>query len=102
MSRNAFVDLGFSKEEATALHIRAQLAATLEQYIERQGWTQAEAGRALKVKQPVISKIVNGDIDRLSIEFLVKLMVRAGLPVNVSSGRGRHARRMTHRRSAAA
>jgi len=97
MSRNPFLDLGFSREEATALHIRSQLAATLEQYIERKGWSQAETARALKVPQPTVSKIINGNIDKLSIEFLVKLMVRAGLPVDVSSGRGRHATRMSHR-----
>jgi predicted XRE-type DNA-binding protein len=49
MSRNPFLDLGFSREEATALHIRSQLAATLEQYIERQGWNQKEAAGELKV-----------------------------------------------------
>jgi len=37
MSRNSFLDLGFSPEEATALHIRSQLAATLEQYIGHNG-----------------------------------------------------------------
>ena len=97
MSRNPFLDLGFSREEATALHIRSQLAASLEQHIERHGWNQAEAARALKVPQPTVSKIVNGNIDKLSIEFLVKLMVRAGLPVEISGGRGRFARRVTYR-----
>jgi len=87
MSRNSFLDLGFSPEEATALHIRSQLAATLEQCIEHKGWNQAAASRVLKVPQTTVSKIVNGNIDKLSIEFLVKLMVRAGLPVDVTSGR---------------
>jgi predicted XRE-type DNA-binding protein len=100
VSRSPFLDLGFSKEEATTLHIRSQLAATLEQYIERKGWSQAEAARSLKVPQPTVSKIVNGNIDRLSIEFLVKLMVRVGLPVSVSSGRGRRATHMSHRSAA--
>jgi predicted XRE-type DNA-binding protein len=100
MSRNPFLDLGFSREEATALHIRSQLAATLEQYIDQKGWTQAEAARAFKVPQPTVSKIVNGSIEKLSIEFLVKLMVRAGLPVDVSSGRGKSAR-MSHHGAAA-
>ena len=40
MSRNPFLDLGFPREEAIALHIRAQLAAALEQHIERKGWSQ--------------------------------------------------------------
>ncbi len=96
MSRNPFLDLGFSREEATTLHIRSQLAATLEQHIERQGWSQAEAARALKVPQPTVSKVVNGKIDKLSIEFLVRLLIRAGLPVSVSSGRGSRATRITH------
>jgi len=96
MSRNPFLDLGFSREEATALHIRSQLAATLEHYITRKGWSQAEAAKTLKVPQPTISKIVNGNIEKLSIEFLVKLAVRVGLPVNVSAGR---ATRTTSRRT---
>jgi predicted XRE-type DNA-binding protein len=102
MSRNPFLDLGFPREEAIALHIRSQLAATLEQYVERKGWSQAEAARALKVPQPTVSKIINGNIERLSIEFLIKLMVRAGLPVNVSSGRAPRARRITHHSTATA
>ena len=86
MSRNPFRDLGFSLEQATVLYIRSQLAAALEHHIDRKGWCQAEAARALKVPQPTISNIVDGSIDKLSIEFLVKLMVRVGLPVNVSGG----------------
>src|SRR5688572_10201157 len=102
MSRNPFLDLGFSREEAAALHNRSHLAATLEQYIEGKGWSQADAARAMKVPQPTVSKIVNGNIDKLSIEFLVKLMVRAGLPVDISSGRGKHATHVRHHSAQAA
>jgi predicted XRE-type DNA-binding protein len=83
MNRNAFFDLGFPPEEAAALHIRSQLAAALEHHIERKGWSHAEAARSLKLPQPTIGKIVNGTVEKLSIEFLVKLMVRAGLPVGI-------------------
>jgi hypothetical protein len=31
----------------------------------------------------MVSKIVNGNIETLSIEFLIKLMVRAGLSVSI-------------------
>ncbi|MGH8228284.1 MAG: helix-turn-helix domain-containing protein [Steroidobacteraceae bacterium] len=100
MSRNPFLDLGFPREEAAALHIRSQLAAVLEQYLERKGGTQVAAARALKVPQPTISKIVNGKIERLSIEFLIKLMVRAGLPVEISGGRASGTRARTRHRHA--
>jgi predicted XRE-type DNA-binding protein len=60
-----------------------------------------EAARALKVPQPTIGKIVSGNIDKLSIEFLVRLMVRADLPLGLSGGvvvsarrRARHAAAM--------
>src|SRR5882672_351293 len=99
MSRNPFLDLGFPREEAIALHIRSQLAAALEHYIERKGWSQTEAARALKVPQPTISKVVNGNVEKLSIEFLIKLMVRAGLPVEISSGRKSSSRSASGRRS---
>ena len=101
MSRNPFLDLGFPREEAIALHIRSQLAATLERYIEQKGWNQTQAARELHAPQPTISKIINGNVERLSIEFLVKLTVRAGIPVHVSSGRASRARRMTHHSAAA-
>jgi predicted XRE-type DNA-binding protein len=99
MSRNPFLDLGFPREEAIALHIRSQLAAALEYHIERKGWSQTAAARALKVPQPTISKIVNGNIDKLSIEFLIKLMVRAGLPVKFVGGRAPSGRSATSRRA---
>lgn len=101
MSRNPFLDLGFPREEAIAMHIRSQLAAALEYHIGRKGWSQTEAARALKVPQPTISKVVNGNIEKLSIEFLIKLMVRAGLPVNISGGRAVSTRRAGSQQSTA-
>ena len=97
MSRNPFLDLGFPREEATALHIRSELAARLEQHIERKGWSQTAVARAFMIPQPTISKIVNGDIDRLSIEFSIKLIVRAGLPVGISAERGSSGRSTSRR-----
>jgi predicted XRE-type DNA-binding protein len=102
MSCNPFLDLGFSPEDAAALHIRSQLAATLEYHIELKRWSQTEAARALKVPQPTVSKIVNGNIEKLSIEFLIKLMVRAGLPVSISGGRSVRGRRAAHHSGATA
>jgi predicted XRE-type DNA-binding protein len=101
MSRNPFLDLGFPPEEAAALHIRSQLAAALEHHIERKGWSQTEAANALKVPQPTISKVVNGKMDKLSIDFLVKLMVRAGLPISITGGRAVSNRRVSLRSGAA-
>jgi predicted XRE-type DNA-binding protein len=96
MSRNPFLDVAFPPDQAVALHIRSQLAGALEYHIEREGWSQTEAARALRVLQPTVSKIVNGKIEKLSIELLIKLMVRAGLPVSITGGRSTRGRRAAH------
>jgi predicted XRE-type DNA-binding protein len=100
MSHNPFLDLGFSREEAVTLQIRSQLAVTLEQYIERKGWSQSQAAQTLKIPQPTVSKIINGNTDKLSVEFLIKLMVRAGLPIEIHSGRIRQRTRRAPRATA--
>ena len=62
-------------------------------------WSQTAAARALKVRQPTISKMVNGNIDQLSIEFLIKLMVQAGLPAGITGERASPGRSMARRRA---
>lgn len=88
MSRNPFLDLGVLSEDATVLQIRSHLAALLEQHIGRKGWNHAEASRALSVAQLTIRKVVNRKLEKLPIEFLIKLLARAGLNVEISVSRG--------------
>ena len=51
-SGNIFVDLGFPEEEAVNMLARANLMGTIRETIRENGWTQAEAAKVLKVKQP--------------------------------------------------
>jgi predicted XRE-type DNA-binding protein len=86
MSKNVFSDLGFSKAEAAALQARVTLAVEIERYIERKGLTQARAAAAFGVPQPTISKIVRGDLSRLSLEYLLKILARVGVTVQMVAG----------------
>jgi predicted XRE-type DNA-binding protein len=97
MSKNAFVDLGFSTAEAAAHQARVTLAVEIERYMEKNRLTQAKAAAAFGVPQPTISKIVRGDLSRLSIEFLIKMLARVGVSVRLVT----HSR-STVKRSAAA
>ena len=56
----------------------------------------------MQVPQPTVSKIVNGKMDKLSIDFLVKLMVRAGLSVSITAGRAVSNRRVNRQSRVAA
>src|ERR1700722_15707713 len=93
MGKNVFSVLGFSKAEAAALQARVTLAVEIERYIEKNGLTQAKAAAALGVPQPTISKIVRGDLSRLSVEYLLKMLARVGITVQLVAGARKPARR---------
>jgi predicted XRE-type DNA-binding protein len=93
MGKNVFSDLGFSKAEAAALQARVGLAVEIERYIEKNKLTQAKAAAAFGVPQPTISKIVRGDLSRLSIEYLLKMLARVGITVQLVTGSPRPAKR---------
>lgn len=76
-----FADLGFSEAEARNLHLRSQMMTALRKLIDKEGWTQAEAAKRLKVSQPRISDLNRGKISRFSLDSLVNMLSDAGLEV---------------------
>lgn len=80
---NIFEELGFDKEEASNLIIRADLMLDLRKFIQSNNWTQVEAAVFFGETQPRISNLMNGDIDRFAIDKLVKMLSRAGMEVRV-------------------
>jgi predicted XRE-type DNA-binding protein len=82
-SSNIFEDLGFDKEEAINLKIRADLMLDLRNFILSKNWTQAEAAIFFGETQPRISNLMNGDIERFAIDKLVQMLSQAGMDVRV-------------------
>jgi predicted XRE-type DNA-binding protein len=80
-SSNVFADLGFSPAEARNLRMRSQMMTALRKFLEKEGLTQAEAARRLKVTQPRISDLTRGKISRFSLDALVNMLTDAGLEV---------------------
>ena len=78
---NVFKDLGFAPEEALNLKIRADLMLNLKRFIQSQGWTQKQAALFFGETQPRISDLINGDIERFSIDKLVIMLAGAGMDV---------------------
>ncbi len=86
-SGNVFRDLGFAREEAENLKIRADLMIRLTKLIEARGLTQAQAAAVFGVTQPRISDLVRGKIARFSIDTLVAMLGQAGVRVQIVVGR---------------
>jgi len=77
-SGNVFLDLGFSREEAEVLAMRAELMARLRTLISDRGWTQQEAAKRLGISQSRVSDLVRGKWDKFSLDMLITLAARAG------------------------
>jgi len=79
---NVFTDLGFTPAEAGNLRMRSRLMTALRDFIAREGLTQADAARRLKVSQPRISDLTTGKISRFSLDALVNMLANAGMEVD--------------------
>jgi predicted XRE-type DNA-binding protein len=76
-----------SSDEATIQSLRRDLALQVSRVARHLGETQVAAARRLGIPQPTLSKINNGRVSDLSIEFLLRLAVRAGIPMTLQTGR---------------
>ncbi len=74
-------------DEATIQSLRRDLALQVSRIALRPGDTQVAAAQRLGVPQPTLSKIINGRVSDLSIEFLLRIAVRAGLAITLQTGR---------------
>ena len=86
---NIFEVLGFKKEEAANLKIRAELLIMLREYINGRGLKQKEASERLGIPQPDVSSIMNAKIDKFTIDKLVNLLTRIGYELKIESNNKR-------------
>ena len=82
-SGNIFLDLGFPPHEAEVMLLRAELAEALRRWVERKKFTQAQAAKQLGITQPRMSEISRGKVELLSLDYLVGLCAKAGIPVGL-------------------
>jgi predicted XRE-type DNA-binding protein len=75
-----------SEDQATIQHLRRDVALQISRLARRLGGTQMAAAKKLGVPQPTICKVMNGRVSDLSIEFLIRIAVRAGLPLTLQTG----------------
>lgn len=83
MAESVFYDIADTPNEAANLTARSLLMIAIEQRIREQGWTQAQAARALSVRQPRVSDLMNGKIDKFSLDALVNMLPGVGLTITI-------------------
>lgn len=70
--------------ERESLKIKSRMVIAIEQRIKSLGLTQAQTAKLMGVSQPRVSDVVNGKIDRFTIDMLITMLGRLGLHVEVS------------------
>jgi len=76
---NVLDDLGFSRSEATALKVKADLLDAIRAEIERRGYKQRQLVGILDEHQPAVSNLIRGRINQVSIEKLLRYSDRLGM-----------------------
>lgn len=82
-SGNVFVDLGYSREEAAILQMRADLMADLRKLIKARKLTQTKVAALFGVSQSRVSDLIRGKWEKFSLEMLITLATRAGMHVTL-------------------
>lgn len=82
-SGNVFLDIGFEKDEAENLKLRAELMMRIEDFYENSGMTQAKAAKLLGLTTPRLNALLKGKITLFSLDALVNIATRAGLSVRL-------------------
>ena len=76
-----------NSDTRTVQALRSDLALQIARHIMGNGQTQVAAARRLAVPQPTVSQIMHGKVSQLSLELLIRIAVRAGLPVVLQTGK---------------
>ena len=65
-------------EVASKSVLKADITIMIRDIIEQEGWTQKEAAEKLGVSQPRISDVVNGKIDKFTLDILFSMLEELG------------------------
>lgn len=80
---NVFRDIGFPREEAEHLLVRADLMIQVQKLITSRRLKQKAAAKILGVTQPRVSDLLRGRIDLFSTDALIDLLARLGVEVRL-------------------
>jgi predicted XRE-type DNA-binding protein len=82
-SGNVFADLGFSRNEAAELEVKAELARQIHNRIKLMALTQTKAANRLGLSQPDVSKLMNGRHTGYTVDRLISLLNALEMDVEI-------------------
>src|SRR5436305_14508835 len=83
-SGNIFADIGLPNAEDHL--VKAQIVAAIGNLIRNQKLTQTAAAKKIGLKQPDVSKLLDGRFEGFSLERLIALLLALGSDVTIEVG----------------
>ena len=80
---NVWDALEDSPEDAATMTMRSKVMITIKDTVHSWHTTQARAARRLGITQPRLNDLLNGKINKFSLDTLTTLATRAGLKVKI-------------------
>lgn len=80
-SGNVFKDIGVPNAEEHL--VKARLVFKIETILRKRGLKQVEAAELFGVRQPDVSKMLNGEFRQFSVERLLRFLVALGQDVQI-------------------
>ena len=71
------------RDHAPNVTARRTLMGAIARRIEQERWTAANAANVLHLTGPRVTELINGDIDRFTVDELVDLLPSVGLRIQV-------------------
>jgi predicted XRE-type DNA-binding protein len=81
---NIFDALGFSRSEASALKVKAEILSAILEHVRAKAYTQAQLVEILDEYQPSVSNLLKGRISQVSIEKLLRYADRLRLQTSIA------------------
>jgi predicted XRE-type DNA-binding protein len=82
-SGNVFEDLGFPRDQAHNLLLRAEMMMRIERYVKQSQLTQQAAARTLGLTQPRLNQLLKRKIELFGLDALVNILTKAGMRVEL-------------------
>ena len=82
---NVFQDIGFDKQEAANMKVRAEILLEVWEYIRKKSLKQKDAAALLGIDQPEVSLLLHGYIFEFSIDALVNMLARIGRELKITT-----------------
>lgn len=82
VDESLFKFLGMSNHEEE--DAKSELLVRIYKVMRTRGWNQSQLAEALKMDKSEVSKLLKGDLDRFSIERMMRMLRELGTPVRIT------------------